>query len=39
MDKARENKDYAVSDRIREELQDIGIVLENKDGKTIWKLK
>ena len=39
MDKARENKDYAESDRIRKELQDIGIVLENKDGKTVWKLK
>ena len=39
MDKARENKDYAESDRIRKELQDNGIVLENKDGKTIWKLK
>ena len=39
MDKARENKDYAESDRIRKELQDIGIVLENKDGKTNWKLK
>ena len=39
MDKARENKDYAESDRIRKELQDFGIVLENKDGKTNWKLK
>jgi cysteinyl-tRNA synthetase len=39
MDKARENKDYGESDRIRKELQDIGIVLENRDGKTIWKLK
>jgi len=39
MDKARENKDYTESDRIRKELQDFGIVLENKDGKTNWKLK
>ena len=39
MDKARENKDYLESDKIRKELQDIGIVLENKDGRTIWKLK
>ena len=39
MDKARENKDYEESDRIRKELQDVGIVLENKDGKTSWKLK
>ena len=36
---ARENKDYEESDRIRKELQDVGIVLENKDGKTSWKLK
>ena len=39
MDKARENKDYVVSDKIRKELEDIGIELENKDGKTTWKLK
>ena len=37
--KARNNKDYAEADRIREELLDIGVVLEDKDGKTTWKLK
>ena len=39
MDKARENKNYAESDRIRKELLDQGIETENKDGKTTWKLK
>jgi len=39
MDKARENKDYGESDKIRKELSDNGIEIENKDGKTIWKLK
>ena len=39
MDKARKNKNYAESDRIRKELLDQGIETENKDGKTTWKLK
>ena len=39
MDKARENKDYGVSDKIRKELFDNGIEIVNKDGKTTWKLK
>jgi len=39
MDKARENKDYGESDKIRKELFDNGIEIENKDGKTTWKLK
>jgi len=39
MDKARENKDYRVSDKIRKELFDNGIEIVNKDGKTTWKLK
>ena len=39
MDKARENKDYEESDKIRKELFDNGIEIENKDGKTTWKLK
>jgi len=34
---ARENKDWAEADRIRDELDALGIVLEDKDGKTIWR--
>ena len=37
--KARENKDYKEADKIRKELLDKGILIEDKDGKTIWKLK
>ena len=36
---ARENKDYKKADRIRDELLDKGILIEDKDGKTIWKFK
>jgi len=39
MDKARGNKDYIKSDKIRKELFENGIEIENKDGKTTWKLK
>jgi len=35
--KARTNKDWAEADRIRGELDAMGIVLEDKDGKTIWR--
>jgi len=35
--KARENKDYKEADRIRNELLDKGVLIEDKDGKTIWK--
>jgi len=34
---ARKRKDYATADRIRKELLDQGIVLEDKDGKTAWR--
>jgi len=34
---ARENKDWAEADRIRDELDALGIVVEDKDGKTIWR--
>ena len=34
---ARENKDWAEADRIRDELDAMGIVLEDKDGKTVWR--
>ncbi len=37
--KARENKNYKEADRIRDELLDKGVLIEDKDGKTIWKLK
>jgi cysteinyl-tRNA synthetase len=37
--KARKNKDYKESDKIRNELFDKGVLIEDKDGKTIWKLK
>ncbi len=38
-DKARENKNYKEADRIRDELLDKGVLLEDKDGKTLWKFK
>jgi len=34
---ARDNKDWAEADRIRDELDALGIVVEDKDGKTIWR--
>jgi cysteinyl-tRNA synthetase len=34
---ARENKDWTEADRIRDELDTMGVVLEDKDGKTIWR--
>jgi cysteinyl-tRNA synthetase len=34
---ARQNKDWAEADRIRDELDTLGIVLEDKDGKTVWR--
>jgi len=34
---ARTNKDWVEADRIRDELDAMGIVLEDKDGKTIWR--
>ena len=37
--KARKNKDYNEADRIRDELLDKGVLIEDKDGKTIWKFK
>ena len=36
---ARENKDWAAADRIRDELDALNIVLEDKDGKTVWRRK
>ena len=37
--KAREKKDYAEADRIRDDLLENGIEIEDKDGKTTWKFK
>jgi len=34
---ARRGKDYAAADRIRKELSDSGIALEDKGGKTTWR--
>jgi cysteinyl-tRNA synthetase len=34
---ARNRKDYAAADRIRKELLEKGIVLEDKGGKTTWR--
>jgi cysteinyl-tRNA synthetase len=34
---ARANKDWTEADRIRDELDAMGIVLEDKDGKTVWR--
>jgi len=34
---ARANKDYAAADKIRDDLKAIGIILEDKGGKTVWK--
>ena len=36
---ARKHKDYKKADKIRNELLDKGVLIEDKDGKTIWKLK
>ena len=38
-DKAREDKDYTKSDLIRNELLDKGVLIEDKNGKTVWKFK
>ncbi|MCA9266784.1 MAG: cysteine--tRNA ligase, partial [Planctomycetales bacterium] len=35
---ARGNKDFATSDRIRDELAAIGITLEDRQGETGWRL-
>jgi cysteinyl-tRNA synthetase len=37
---ARKNRDFAASDRIRQELADRGILIEdNRDGSVRWKRK
>ena len=37
--KARANKDYKEADNLRDYLLDKGVLIEDKDGKTIWKFK
>ena len=36
---ARADKDYKEADNIRDYLLDKGVLIEDKDGKTIWKFK
>ena len=37
--KARADKNYKEADNIRDYLLDKGILIEDKDGKTSWKIK
>jgi len=37
--KARDEKNYELADKIRKDLLDKGILIEDKDGTTSWKLK
>ena len=37
--KARADKNYKEADKIRDYLLDKGVLIEDKDGKTIWKFK
>ncbi len=37
--KARKNKDYKLADKIRNDLVDKGVLIEDKDDKTLWKFK
>ena len=37
-DKARASKDYATADRIRDRLNEIGVILEDKGDKTTWRI-
>jgi cysteinyl-tRNA synthetase len=36
---ARERKDFAAADAIRDRLSEVGIVLEDKPGETTWRMK
>ena len=36
---ARANKDWATGDKIRDQLRDLGVVLEDRADGTIWKLE
>ena len=36
---ARNAKDFTEADRIRDELLNMDVILEDRDNKTTWKLK
>ena len=36
---AREQKDFKKADQIRKQLDDLGIEIQDQDGKTIWEIK
>ena len=36
---ARKKENYKLADTIRKELEDNGVVIEDKENKTIWKYK
>ena len=36
---ARQNKDFALADKIRDDLMEMGVVLEDTDGITNWRWK
>ena len=36
---ARNDKNYELADKIRNELLEKGVQIEDKDGKTSWKFK
>ena len=36
---ARDKKDYELADKIRNEFLHKGVLIEDKDGKTLWKIK
>ena len=38
-DLARKKGDYKLADNIRKELESKGVIIEDKDNKTIWKYK
>jgi len=37
--KARKNNNYKEADKIRDQLLGKGVLIEDKDGKTSWKIK
>ena len=38
-DRARKSKDFAKADEIRDQLDQNNVILEDIDGKTIWRAK